>query len=148
MDKKLTSQEIEQAVQVCSSKKTGGSGCSGCPLQGERRCVNRLFDALAEENKRLREELRWIPVEERLPEVRASRWAQYLGTEQWEPWMNQQYSDYVEAVIAYDIGDGLKKKVHPAYVEDGEWRLPGGTYLRSYAKVECWRPMPKEPEAE
>ena len=62
--------------------------------------------------------------------------------------MNQQYSDYVEAVIAYDIGDGLKKKVHPAYVEDGEWRLPGGTYLRSYAKVECWRPMPKGPEAE
>ena len=54
MDEKLTYKQIEEAVKVCGAKKTGGSGCFGCPLQGVPRCLNRLFDALVEENKTLR----------------------------------------------------------------------------------------------
>lgn len=143
-EKKFSPEDALKLLRVC----TGGRGCDGCPLE-DTDCGNYNNEVIAAGAiEELLAQVRWIPVGERLPEVRASIWAQYLGTEQWEPWMNQQQSDYVEAVIAYDLGDGLKKKVHPAYIDDGEWRLPGGIRFPSHAKVERWRPMPEVPGEE
>ena len=137
VDKKLTYKQIEEAGKGCGAKQTVGSGCFGCPLQGERRCVNRLFDALAEENKRLREERRWIPTSERNPDRELEE----------EP----KGEDGKPLLGGYECIaqiEGAKRPTALWYCDlDGErvWTDETGENLY---RVTHWKPMPKGPEAE
>lgn len=122
MDEKLTSQQIEEAVKVCGAKKTGGSGCFGCPLQGVSRCLNRLFDALVEER-------RWIPTAERLPSPDDGPYSTYedvsavsvLAMIEGAEWATELHFD------GYDFFDIQGDEVIPY-------------------RVTHWKPMPKGPE--
>lgn len=56
----------------CPYRHLRGKGCSGFLMQHSSQAITDLLkqiEALIEENKRLREELRWIPTAERLPTV-------------------------------------------------------------------------------
>ena len=122
MDKKLTYKQIEEAVKFCGAKKTGGSGCFGCPLQGVPRCLNRLFDALVEER-------RWIPTSERLPSPDDGPYSTYedvsavsvLAMIEGAEWATELYFD------GYDFFD-----------IQGDEQIP--------YRVTHWKPMPKGPE--
>lgn len=134
---KLTTPEIEQAVRICGSKKNGGSGCFGCPLQGVTRCVNRLFEELAAENTRLREENRMIPVSERLPDAELAQVPRF-------PDGTMKLPGY-EAIVHIEGAKGCTTLWY-LVEEDGTklWCDDEGVPYR----VTHWKPMPDGPEAE
>lgn len=120
----LTAKDLERAVRICGSKKNGGSGCFGCPLQGVTRCVNRLFEALAAENERLREENRWIPVGERLPKKSdASGDGEVLAV-----WVEEKVMDPSPKICSESCAQPWEYVAqHPAWFSH-------------------WKPMPEGPE--
>lgn len=131
MAEKLTYKQIEEAVKVCGAKKTGGSGCFGCPLRGVSRCLNRLFDALVEENKRLREERRWIPTSERLPSPDDGPYSTY---------------EDVSAVSVLAVIEGAEWATELHFDGYDFFDIQGDEMIPY--RVTHWKPMPKGSEAE
>ena len=130
-DEKLAYKQIEEAVKVCGAKQTGGSGCFGCPLRGVPRCLNRLFEALTEENKRLREENRWISTAERLPETGDG------------PIIVME--DYTAVLVLVMIEGSITATTLYFDVDNHDFFDMQVDELIPY-RVTRWKPMPKGPE--
>lgn len=75
MRKKYSQEEVIQILRVCNSGNNGD--CDDCPMRGSADCLDynnermalEVIEELLAEVKRLREESRWIPVAERLPDL-------------------------------------------------------------------------------
>lgn len=124
-DKKFTPEEITESLRVCA-----GAGCKGCvhPGCGEELCMNALnkiaadmLEELAAEAARLREESRWIPVEEQMPKEEG----RYHCIVKSFAFPGQSY----QALLFCDSNGFREGNI---YTDD----------------VTHWKPMPKGPEAE
>lgn len=140
-DKKFTPEEIAESLRVCA-----GTDCKGCvhPGCGEELCMNALnkiaadmLEELAAEVARLREERRWIPTAERLPD-------QELEAEPKDADGKPLLGGY-ECIAQIE---GAKRPTALWYCRiDGEgvWTDESG---ENFYRVTHWKPMPKGPEAE
>lgn len=141
-------EEIAESLEVCQNT---GIGCTGCVLDEhpdysdveifcrcdlEKMAVAAIKELL-EENKRLREEARWIPVTERLPDEELEA----------EP----KDADGKPLLGGYECIaqiEGAKRPTALWYCRiDGEgvWTDESG---ENFYPVTHWKPMPKGPEAE
>lgn len=86
--------------------------------------------------ERLKEENRWIPVSERLPEERSSIFAKFKGTDKWNPAMFERTSGKVLVTVEYM---DKKRTTQTAHTNDGNWRMDvslGGNII-------AWMPLPE-----
>ena len=135
----------EEVMEICRICGDSTPSCKGCPGFQERSCTVDSFTllaldalkALAEENKRLREEQRWIPTSERLPD-------QELEAEPKDADGKPLLGGY-ECIAQIE---GAKRPTALWYCHiDGEgvWTDESG---ENFYRVTHWKPMPKGPEAE
>ena len=140
----MTTAEILTSLRCCAA--LNGYGCDVCPareLTGTemRPCsdapkiaaadlIEQLTDRCAryaEEIAVLQERTRWIPVEERLPEV-SNSWG---------------VSDIVLCIISDPSGYPPPNPGLCVYLEDGRWTCHG-----QIVRVTHWMPLPEGPEVE
>lgn len=141
-DKKFTPEEIVESLEV---RHNVGTGCTGCVLDEHPdysdveivcRCDLEKMAAVAirellEENKRLREERRWIPTSERLPELDS------------EDFIHET----VPVVEVLVMIEGATKSATLFFDGDVFFDLKEDGEFIPY-RVTHWKPMPKGPEAE
>lgn len=140
--REFTPEEITKSLRVCIDNAE--NGCLGCVTRhlGGNKACDALSEAAADlieaqakqigeleaELAKLREENRWIPVEERMPELTEDEKRRILVDDYAAP-------EYIVMI------EGAKKST--ALYFDGEyWYDLGGTVY----DVTRWKPMPKGPE--
>lgn len=132
----LTSvRQIAGSLRVCA---TPGGDCGGCYLEHSAGlCSNRLkkdaantMEALALENARLREEKRWIPTAERLPDLEDGS-VLTIGE--------------LTAVEVLVMIQGAEKPTCLYFDDEDFFDIQGGELIPY--RVTHWRPMPRGPEA-
>lgn len=142
MSKKYSLEEVIQILRVCNS---GGNSCDGCPMHATADCLDfnnekmalEVIEELAAEVARLREERRWIPTSERLPD-------QELEAEPKDADGKPLLGGY-ECIAQIE---GAKRPTALWYCHiDGEgvWTDESG---ENFYPVTHWKPMPKGPGAE
>lgn len=139
---RLTKRDTDgQAMMDCEKCKADWTGKHGKPMADctALYCRNRLLDRLVkyedtelepEEIEKLRGQLpRWIPVEERLPELQS--WGA---------------STVVLGLIKIENAPSMNK-LHDltlcVYCDNGIWSMPG-----RYVAITHWMPLPSGPEVE
>lgn len=139
---RLTKRDTDgQAMMDCEKCKADWTGKHGKPMADctALYCRNRLLDRLVkyedtelepEEIEKLRGQLpRWIPVEERLPELQS--WGA---------------STVVLGLIKIENAPSMNK-LHDltlcVYCDNGIWSMPG-----RYVAITHWMPLPEPPEVE
>lgn len=126
-----SARQIAGALRVCA---TPGGDCSGCCHEHTPGpCFDRLkkeaaetVEMMAAEAARLREENRWIPVTERLPEVDCCVLVVASGD------FGNIHLDRAVEIAEYSVYEGWILEMWP------EWENPTVTH---------WQPLPREPEA-
>lgn len=115
----------------------------------EKKIWEKLYGALAklkdyeetglqpDEVEKVKEENRWIPVEERMPEERDSVFAKFKTTKDWKPGMFEKTSEKVLATVEYQDGARITEIVHTI---DGKWKIGIPPYN---GKVIAWMPFPE-----
>lgn len=143
MSKKYNPEEVIQILRVCNSGNNGD--CDGCPMRGSADCLDynnermalEVIEELLDEVKRLREENRWIPTSERLPD-------QELEAE-------PKDADGKPLLGGYECIAQIEGAKRPAALwychidGEGVWTDESG---ENFYRVTHWKPMPKGPEAE
>ena len=137
-NKDYSPENIVKALRICRKD----SGCTGCPLRGYKFCVGNMKKTAAdliEEQQReierlqndlilkndellkLREENRWIPVGEQLPE------------------------EFVSVLVCIPSENPLPT-VKEAYLANGAWATKMAIFFME--EVSHWKPMPKGVEVQ
>lgn len=96
-----------------------------------------LNDALA----LLKEQPKWIPVSEGLPEEHDTIFAKLKGTDKWRSAMFEKMSDDVRIVVVFS--DGTRRVSH-SHTVDGKWECEKSPVKRT---VTHWMPNPAMPKA-
>lgn len=141
VDKKFTPEQVANSLRVCADSHLNscdgcigeGQGCIGCDTVS-RAAADMLVDLVAEV-ERLREERRWIPTSERLPD-------QELEAEPKDADGKPLLGGY-ECIAQIE---GAKRPTALWYCHiDGEgvWTDESG---ENFYPVTHWKPMPKGPE--
>lgn len=129
----------EEVMEICRICGDSAATCKGCPGFQEHSCtvdsVTLLaldaLKALAEENKRLREERRWIPTSERLPSPDDGPYSTY---------------EDVSAVSVLAVIEGAEWAAELLFDGYDFFDIQGDEMIPY--RVTHWRPMPKRQEAE
>ena len=134
MSKIFTPEEIAESLRHHIDQES----CINCPLYAESNCTETMHDTaadmleeLAAEAARLREELRWIPTSERLPELNS------------EDFIHET----VPVVEVLVMIEGATKSATLCFNGDTFFDLEEDGEFIPY-RVTHWKPMPKGPETE
>lgn len=117
---------IKRAEEVAEMKKTLSEeselqGCSMYAIRcGKSAEEHRQLAEWLKELKQLREQTRWIPVSEKLPEER-------LGVLVWCP---------------------TRKNIYCACYEEKQWWIFGAYWEKVTEEIVAWRPLPTKPYSE
>lgn len=140
MAKKFTPDGVAKSLRVCGAVMAAEQqDCGGCVFRGSTACgahmVAAAADLIEEQAKRIREleaelakireENRWIPVEERLPENDHSVLVIVSGR------IGNIHLDRAIELAEFSMDEGWVLEMWP------EWENPTVTH---------WKPMPKGPE--
>ena len=110
--------------------------CSWDDIDKERyRFQPVLNDAL----ELLKEQPKWIPVSEGLPEEHYTIFAKLKGTDKWRSAMFEKMSDDVRIVVVFP--DGTRRVSH-SHTVDGKWECEKSPVKRT---VTHWMPNPELP---
>lgn len=122
----MTEKETVAALR-CISTAGGENACEHCPYWKEIERLTARCARYAEEIAVAQERTRWVPVEERLPEV-SNSWG---------------VSDIVLCIISDPSGYPPPNPGLCVYLEDGRWTCHG-----MIVRVTYWMPLPAPPEEE
>lgn len=134
-----------EGLEHCLARYVDGL-CDDCPYMGEidksymvpMKCKEIIMrDAL----ELLKEQPKWIPVSEGLPEEHDTIFAKLKGTDKWRSAMFEKMSDDVRIVVVFP--DGTRRVSH-SHTVDGKWECEKSPVKRT---VTHWMPNPAMPKA-